>query len=85
MTIENQLWYARVGLYNINNNCRLLLRTRYNTTNVFYDPLNWVALVTVIEILIIFVFTWQVHYDKAGFLNKICSLHKIAYIRNKRM
>ena len=74
--------YARVGLYNINNTCRLLLRTHPNATKLFYDPLNWNALLTVffmIEMLIIFVITWSVHYDKAHFLNgKICSLYKIA-------
>ena len=60
MLIDNQLWYARVGLYNINNNRRFLLRTRHNTTEKFYDPrraLNWDVVLTlffVIETLLIF-------------------------------
>ena len=73
MPIDKQLWYARVGLYNINNNCRCLLRTRHNTSKIFCDPFNWDALLTVffiIEMLIIFVFTWSVHYNKAHFLNR---------------
>ena len=89
MPVDKQLWYARVGLYNINNNCRLLLRTRHNATKTFYDPFNWDALLTVIfiiEILIIFVFTWSVHYiTKHIFkIEKNCSLHKVACIRNKK-
>ena len=73
MPIDKQLWYARVGLYKINNNCRFLLRTGHNTRNIFYDPFNWDALLTVlfiIEMLIIFVFTWSVHYNKGHFLNR---------------
>ena len=75
MPIDNQLWYARVGLYNVNNKCRLLLRTRNNTTKIFHDTLNWDAVLTVFfikEMLIIFVFTFvfTIHYDKAQFLNR---------------
>ena len=75
MPIDNQLWYARVGLYNVNNKCHLLLRTRNNTTKIFYDTLNWDAVLTVFfikEMLIIFVFTFvfTIHYDKAQFLNR---------------
>ena len=88
MLIDKQLWYARVGLYNINNNRRFLLRTRHNTTKIFYDPFNWDTLLTVffiIEMLIIFVCTWSVHYNKAHFeIEKICSLHKVSCIRNKK-
>ena len=72
MLIDNQLWYARVGLYYTNNTCHFLLRTCHNATKIFYDSLNWDALSTVffiIEILLIFVITWSVHYDKAHFLN----------------
>ena len=60
MLIDNQLWYATVGLCNINNNCRFLLRTRHITTKKFYDPLralNWDTVLTVffvIETLLIF-------------------------------
>ena len=32
MLIDIQLWYAGVGLCNINNNCCFLLRTCHNTT-----------------------------------------------------
>ena len=73
MWIDKQLWYARVGLYNINNNCRCLLRTRHNTIKIFCDPFNWNAFLTVffiIEMLIIFIFTWSVHCNKAHFLNR---------------
>ena len=75
MPIDNQLWYARVGLYNVNNKCSPLLRTRNNTTKIFYDTLNWDAVLTVFfikEMLIIFVFTFvfTIHYDKVQFLNR---------------
>ena len=43
MLIDNQLWYARVTLYNVNNNYRFLLRTRHNATKIFYHFLNWDA------------------------------------------
>ena len=59
--------YARIELYNINENCRFLLRTRQNTTKSSYDPLNRDALLTVlfnINMFIIFVFTWPVHFGK---------------------
>ena len=85
MPIDNQLWYARVGLYNIINNFRFLLRSCHNTTKIFYDPLNWDALLTVffiIEKLLIFVYTWTVHYEKAHLNKKDFPLHKISYIRN---
>ena len=71
--IDKELWYARVGLYNISNNRHFLLRTCHNTTKIFYDPFNWDALLTVFfitEMLTIFVFTWLVHYNKAHFLNR---------------
>ena len=88
MPIENQLWYARVGLYNINNICRFLLRTRQNAINIFYDPPNWDALLTVfftIKILICFELTWSVHYDKAHFLNrqKLFTLQNIIHKEQK--
>ena len=73
MLIDIQLWYVRVELYNIKNNCRFLLRTRHNTTEIFYGPLNWDAVLTVffiIEMLMIFVFAWSIHYEQAHFLSR---------------
>ena len=73
MLIDNQLWYARVGLYNINDNCRFLLRTLHNTIKIFYDSsiiFYEFTLFFIIEMFIVFVFTWSVHYDKAHFLNR---------------
>ena len=73
MLIDIQLWYVRVELYNIKNNCRFLLRTRHNTTEIFNGPLNWDAVLTVffiIEMLMIFVFAWSIHYEQAHFLNR---------------
>ena len=67
MPIVSPLWYTRVGLYNINNNCRLFFRINYNTINFFYNPLLTVFFV--VEMLISFVFTWSVHYGKPYFFN----------------
>ena len=87
MAIDNKLWYARVGLCNVNNNSCSSLRTRHNTTKFFYNPHNWNSPLTIfftIETIIVFVLPWLVHNDKTHFLNrKNLVTSQKAYARKK--